>query len=102
MGLTARFAGRTDRQHSLRYAANCSILLTEAPWLGPRGSEVRDRTPPREPVCQGAPRPHEVEVRCSAAACIARSQEVLGHPRVMPGALRDAADAMDRALNGGR
>jgi hypothetical protein len=74
VGLTARFAGRDDLQHSLRYAANCSILFTQAPWLEPHGSEVRDRTPPREPVCQAAPRPHEVEERCSAAACIASCQ----------------------------
>jgi hypothetical protein len=37
------------------YAVNCSMLYTEAPWLEPHGSEVRDRTPPREPVCQAAP-----------------------------------------------
>jgi hypothetical protein len=52
VGLTARFARRDDLRHSLRYAVNCSMLFTEAPWLEPHGSEVRDRTPPREPVCQ--------------------------------------------------
>jgi hypothetical protein len=44
VGLTARFAGRDDLQHSVRYAVNYSMLFTEAPWLKPHGSEVRDRT----------------------------------------------------------
>jgi hypothetical protein len=39
-GLIARFAGRDDLQHSLRYAVNCSMLFIEAPWLEPHGSEV--------------------------------------------------------------
>jgi hypothetical protein len=64
VGLTARFAGRDDLQHSLRHAAICSMLFAEAPWLEPHGSEVRNRTLPRERVCQAAPRPHEVEERC--------------------------------------
>jgi hypothetical protein len=63
-GLTARFSGRDDLQHSLRYAVNCSMLFIEAPWLEPHGSEVRDRTPPREPVCRAA----RVKERCSVAA----------------------------------
>jgi hypothetical protein len=50
------------------------MLFAEAPWLEPHGSEVGDRTPPREPVCQAAPRPHEVEERRSAAPYIASWQ----------------------------
>jgi hypothetical protein len=54
------------------------MLFTEAPWLEPHGSEVSDRTPLRGPVCQAAPRPHEVEERCSAVACIASCQRPIG------------------------
>ena len=55
LGLTARFAGRDDLQRSLRHAVSCSSVFSEAPWLEPHGSEVRDRTPPCEPVCQAHP-----------------------------------------------
>ena len=83
MGLTARFAGRDDLQHSLRYAANCCMLFTEAPWLEPHGSEVRDGTPPRGPVCQAVPTPHEVAERRSAAytsrVVKGRSERESGH-----------------------
>jgi hypothetical protein len=43
---------------AIRHAVNCSMLFTEALWLERHGSEVRDRTSAREPVCQAAPRPH--------------------------------------------
>jgi hypothetical protein len=35
VGLTARFAGRDDLQHSFRHAVSCSRVFTEAPWLEP-------------------------------------------------------------------